>query len=89
MPLACETYGAPAEELVDFVRDLSSHADAEGVDDLRPRLGWGAPKVAEFAWQALSVARTRGIAQALRHTRSSPSKRVPCVSLRADLFFIM
>eukprot|EP01050_Picozoa_sp_SAG11_P048075 SAG11_NODE_25524_length_357_cov_6.767442_1_plen_90_part_10 len=31
VPLACETYGAPAEELVEFVRDLSSHADAEGV----------------------------------------------------------
>ena len=77
VPLACETYGAPAEELVEFVRDLSSHADAEGVDDLRPRLGWGAPKVAEFAWQALSVARTRGIAQALRASATKRARMQP------------
>ena len=68
VPLGCETYGAPGEGLAQFVSDLSAHAEAEGTADLRPLMGWSAPRVSNYAWQAMSVARMRGIAQALRRS---------------------
>ena len=49
VPLGCETYGAPGEGLAQFVSDLSAHAEAEGTADLRPLMGWSAPRVSNYA----------------------------------------
>ena len=67
-PAGCETYGAPGEGLVKLVEDIARHAGAEGNADTRTLLGWGAPHVREFAWQAIGVGRIRGIASALERS---------------------
>ena len=55
----------PGEGLVTLIGDIGKHAGAEGCADTRALLGWGAPHVREFAWQAVGVGRIRGIASAL------------------------
>ena len=34
---------------------------AEGRSDTRATVGWGAPHIGEFAWQAVAVERMKGI----------------------------
>jgi hypothetical protein len=89
-PAGCETYGAPGEGLVTLIGDIGKHAGAEGCADTRALLGWGAPHVREFAWQAVGVGRIRGIASALEASaRRRQAKRAaeqpahgPSASLR-------
>eukprot|EP01050_Picozoa_sp_SAG11_P019015 SAG11_NODE_2965_length_2806_cov_3.410787_3_plen_127_part_01 len=66
-----------------FVSYLSAHAEAEGTGDLRPLMGWSAPRMSNYAWQAMSVARMRGIAQALRR---SAVRRVHARPLAPPMF---
>ena len=67
-PAGCETYGALGAGMVQLIDDIAKHAGADGTADTRTVMGWGAPHVREFAWQAVAVGRIRGIAAALERS---------------------
>ena len=78
-----ETFGAPGAGLVKLVEDIVAHAAEEDATDTRRITGWGAPHVREVAWQAIAVARVRGIAAAFRAAGARRAAEQP-IRRRAD-----